>query len=112
MSSRRVILGLVLLVACGTKPAPPPAPSPAPSPPAVKLDRVSRARFNMAAAEHFLPLFWVKDTNEDGALTVDELAVLWGLVPTTRSEWVVDGKVTPAFQAAYDKIAATSSAGP
>ena len=38
--------------------------------------------------------------------------MLWGFVPTSRSEWVKDGALTPAFMTAYDKIAATSSAGP
>ncbi|MEA2749124.1 MAG: hypothetical protein QOI41_3267, partial [Myxococcales bacterium] len=49
-------------------------------PAGVKLEKVTRADFNRAAAELALPLFWSADANKDGALDPDELAVYWGLV--------------------------------
>jgi hypothetical protein len=50
----------------------------------VKLDKLTRADFNRIAAELAIPIFWKADTNKDGALDGDELAVYWGLVPDAK----------------------------
>ena len=96
MNTRRLSLALVALgstfaFACGgstpppepktTAAQPPALPTPSQAPTATQPERLSRADFNRLAAELALPLFWVEDTNKDGALDSDELAVYWGLVP-------------------------------
>jgi hypothetical protein len=85
--------------ACEKKVEPPPAPpapvtsasttgvaldAAPPRPPGVKLDGVTRADFNRIAAELDIPIFWTADTNKDGALDGDEVAVYWGLVPGAK----------------------------
>lgn len=87
------------------------ASTPAPTPPAPKFDQVPRLRFNTVAAELFLPLFWVQDADQDKSISADELAVLWGFGKSSRSEWVVDGKLGPQFADAYAMIVKTASTG-
>ena len=58
----------------------------------MKLDKLTRADFNRLAAELALPLFWVEDTNKDGAIDPDELAVYWGLVPGAKLAEYVDAR--------------------
>lgn len=98
---------LALVAGCQKHDAAPPATQtqaqPAtPAPP--KRDRVPRLRFNVVAAELFLPLFWSEDADHDQVLSPGELAVLWGFGSSARAEWVKDGQFTPAFDAAYERI--------
>jgi hypothetical protein len=84
---------------------PPPPPPPPPSPP--KLDAIPRLEFNRRAAEHALPVFWVKDDNKDGALDAGELATLWGQPAFVAVD--DKGNFTDAFQAAYERLKAPLS---
>lgn len=120
-----VVLGLVALAACGEEKPPqlapptPPAPStPAPvvsaPPPAVKSVQVDttgvpRKELNRLAVELALPLYWIADQNQNGALDPSELAVLWGARAEARqsaSTYVTKEGFTPAFAEAYAKIKA------
>ncbi|MDB5216282.1 MAG: Nudix hydrolase 3 [Myxococcaceae bacterium] len=76
-------------------------------PAGVKLEKVTRADFNRAAAELALPLFWSADANKDGALDPDELAVYWGLVPGAKLVEYVgpSGAFTEKAKDAIDTIA-------
>src|ERR1043166_10214316 len=55
-----------------------------------KLDKLPRIEFNKRAAELNLPIFWRTDANNDNALEPDELAALWGVADTKKSEWADD----------------------
>lgn len=100
-------LGLIAVVtvgaACSHQPEPEakkPATTPAPGAPG--LDKVARVDFNRRAAELFLPLFWIEDQNANGALDVEELAILWGIgAPATPDTWVKDGAFTPKLLEVY-----------
>src|SRR5689334_9312207 len=82
-----LLIATATLAACGEPtPVTPPQPSPLPEPirpvaaPApAKLDAIPRLQFNRLAAELDLPLFWIADTNGNGALDPDEVATLWGI---------------------------------
>jgi len=119
---RRALLcaAAALAAACASTPAPPP---PAPPPPIVtsavvtpeappsakppaKLDAIPRLEWNRLAAELDLPLFWIADSNGNGALDVDELAVLWGIGGRSAA-WTEGGAFTPAFYQAYASMIAT-----
>jgi len=65
---------------------------------------IPRLEFNQRAAEHAEPLFWVSDADGDGALDPDELAVTWAPSEAPRSRYVHDGRFTPEFAAAYQRI--------
>ncbi|MBI4816888.1 MAG: hypothetical protein HY791_11550 [Deltaproteobacteria bacterium] len=54
---------------------------------------LDRTEFNRIAQELFLPLFWMNDTNPNGAPDPDEVAVLWGY-GAKRSEFVANGGFT------------------
>lgn len=75
---------------------PAPAPTLAPAP----LDAIPRLQRNRLAAELNLPLFWIADTHGNGAIDPDEIATLWG-VAAAPPVWVENGRITPAFTAAY-----------
>jgi len=104
--------------ACEKKPEPAPVPATSASttggaivdaapakPVGIKLDKLTRAEFNRLAAELALPIFWVVDTNKDGAIDSDELAVYWGLVPgATLAEYVDKTGFTANGQEAIEKI--------
>lgn len=72
------------------------------------LDRLARADFNRRAAEHFLPVFWRSDADNDKALDPDELVTLWGVAGGgQRADFVdADGAFTDAFLAAYQRLIA------
>ena len=80
----------------------------------VKLDSltgVARMDFNRRAAELSLPLFWRTDANQDGALNVFELGVLWGVGEGTRALWIDDqGAFTDKMTKAHQAIGASSAA--
>lgn len=76
--------------------------SASPAAPRAALDRTA---FNQRAVELFLPLFWVDDTNGNGTLDPDELAVLNGYPRAERSIWIDgSGRFTPEFTAAYERM--------
>ena len=104
---------LGLLAGCSSAP---PTPTPVdplapiapaePAPPPLSTDAVTRADFNVLAAQLALPLFWVEDVDTDGRLDEGELAVLWGIDGTSYPDWVKGGAFTPKFAAAYAEIQA------
>jgi hypothetical protein len=80
---------------------------PAPLP----LAPVSRADFNRVAAERMLPLFWIEDTDKNGVIDPNELAVLWGMVDTKEEDWVISGAFTDYFRSAHREIAMRAKTG-
>jgi len=115
MNKPLVLSALFVLLAGCSSAVPPPADrveepattgttEPAPAP--LATDAVSRADFNMLAAQLDLPLFWIDDADGDGALDPQELAVLWGMDDTSRGDWVKDGTFTPTFATAYGEVKA------
>ena len=110
--SSRLALTLSLssaVLACSSPPPPAPA-KPPPTPPPPAYDQVDRQAFNRIAAAQFLPVFWVEDKNGDHKVDPAEIAVLYGLKPSQRSEWVNGNAFTPAFDQAYLSIARSSTA--
>jgi hypothetical protein len=118
-----LLLAAALAVACEPAPLPPepppapppetaaPAPTSAPAPPPpAKLDAIPRLEMNRMAAELDLPLFWIADTNGDGALEPDEVGVLWGVAPAGTA-WIENGAFSPAFLAAYAAMAKVKAEG-
>jgi hypothetical protein len=72
---------------------------------------IDREAFNFRAAELYLPLFWREDTNKNGALEADELAVLTAMPDDQRSEWVdASNRFTKAFSDAYARMGKSDSA--
>lgn len=110
--SSRLALTLSLssaVLACSSPPPPAPA-KPPPTPPPPAYDQVDRQAFNRTAAALFLPVFWVEDKNGDHKVKPGEIAVLYGVKPSQRSEWVSGSAFTPAFNQAYLSIARSSTA--
>lgn len=95
-------LGVSLLACKKQDAAPAKKTEPKPVKAAKKHDRLSREAFNRLAAEMAVPLFWVKDTNGDGAVQPDELANLWG----------VPGDKPTDFDAFYEKLVDRDKNGP
>src|SRR5262249_48021898 len=51
------------------------------------------------------PLFWREDSNKDGALQPNELAVLWGYGDSEPSHWInPEQQFTPQFDQAYNAM--------
>jgi hypothetical protein len=116
------VFAMPLLAACGStlpealppQPVPPPPPpvpvaAAAPTPPPPAYDRVPRAEWNRLAVELALPVFWVADTNKNGAIDADEVSSVWGVAPAER--WVDGGKLTPRFAEAYEAIVRVKEKG-
>lgn len=94
-----------LALACQPKRGQPEAKEIISAPATPKLDAVSRAAFNRAAAELAMPLFWAEDEDADGALDPDELVVYWGLDPrASRRDYVKGGAFTKKLTEAYAQI--------
>lgn len=111
MSSRLALtLSLSSAVLACSSPTPPAPAKPPPTPPPPAYDQVDRQAFNRIAAAQFLPVFWVEDKNGDHKVDPSEIAVLYGLKPSQRSEWVSGSAFTPAFNQAYLSIARSSTA--
>ncbi|MBW2256937.1 MAG: hypothetical protein JRI25_20410, partial [Deltaproteobacteria bacterium] len=72
---------------------------------------VPRMDFNRIAVELAQPLFWVADSDADGVLDPDEVAVPLGPWEATEAQFVKDGAFTEAFTEAYAAIAAVHSDG-
>lgn len=81
------------------------ADAPAPKP------TLSRGDFNRLAVHLALPVFWVEDKNGSGKPDADEIATLWG-VAETPPVWAEGGKLTKAFQDAYEQVLALHTNGP
>jgi hypothetical protein len=84
-------------------------PTPISKPPRPTLDRISRAEWNRLAAELALPLFWIEDSNKNGALDPKELAVYWGLDRNAKLTDFVDSTkgdpvFTPKLLETYERI--------
>jgi len=74
-------------------------------------NRFKREDFNRRAAEKFLPLFWREDSNKDGVLQPNELAVLWGYGDSDPSHWVSgEQQFTPQFDQSYKAMLETDPA--
>jgi hypothetical protein len=68
---------------------------------------VPRADFNRIAGELALPLFWGADSNKNGSLDADELAVIWSPFGTGgESPYKASCGFGPGFAGAYAKIVA------
>ncbi len=94
--------------ACGGGQPPAPA-EPAPEPePAVEVlasySGVDRVAFNRAAARLDLPLVWYQDVDDNGAIEPEETLAL--MFYSSRGDWVSDGRFTPAFHGAFQRIEA------
>ncbi len=63
---------------------------------------MDRIVFNAAAARLDIPVFWIQDENENGAIEPGEVASLVFYDP--QANWVVDGKFTKEFAAAHAAI--------
>lgn len=64
--------------------------------------QLTREEFNQRAAAHFLPLFWREDSNHDGALEPNELAVLTGYPDSDLNRWIdQSGDFSNRFEDAY-----------
>jgi hypothetical protein len=88
---------------------PEPGTQPAPPPPMPTFDQIGRDAFNAAAIRQALPFFWSKDTDGDGTLDPDELAVVFGM-RAVRGEWVEAGGFTRKFGDVYLERALTGTA--
>jgi hypothetical protein len=108
---------LVLVVACDakTKQSVPTAQAEkaqtAAQAPEPTTNRVKRASFNLLAQELYVPIYWLEDKDKNETLSPDELAVVWGMTKTSASDWVQNGKFTPGFFQAYERIAKADQSG-
>lgn len=78
--------------------------------PDASKEPLSRADFNRYAVYLDLPVFWIDDKNGNGMPDADEIATPWG-VAAPAPVWVEGGKLTPAFQTAYDRMASIKAKG-
>ncbi|HUJ56954.1 MAG TPA: hypothetical protein VLX92_00520 [Kofleriaceae bacterium] len=108
---KRAAVLAVALVACKTRHEPQPR-EPEGSASAVKkpFGELSRADFNRLAVRENLPVYWIADTNQDGAIDADEVAAL--LFYPTTGHWSDGHALTPDFGRAYDQLVAAAKAPP
>ncbi len=93
---------IATLAACSQKPAP-----------SAGLGTLTRAQFNDATAQRFLPLFWRDDADGNGQLEPAELAVLWGLPDDDASLWIdAQGKFTQRFLDTYASLSKPATTQP
>lgn len=74
-------------------------------------DKVARVDFNRVAAELALPIFWIEDADNDGALDATELATTWGIGDARLDTWRDGEQFTADFAKAYAQVAAVHAAG-
>jgi len=116
VTTSTVLLGFALalgLAACGEEKAPAEGAKKIGKkiePPASAYDKIERLRFNQLAVRLNLPLYWVRDANENKAIDPAEVAAL-RFYPT-KGEWVANGAFTKTFEVAYAKIVALDEAPP
>ncbi|HVK85135.1 MAG TPA: hypothetical protein VM513_13555 [Kofleriaceae bacterium] len=105
--SRLPLLLVLASVACKSSPPPKhdvasrrePAVNPLPERPTARVyNQISRTEFNRWAVRENLPLYWIRDTNNDGALTPDELTTLLFYPPSNLD-----------LDAAYARIVAAAA---
>ncbi len=94
------MLGLLLLLACKEKQAPP------------SYREIARERFNALAAELAQPVFWAADEDGDATLDPEELSTHWGLAGNDRNRFVGPQGFTPAFADVFRAIVARHQKGP
>ena len=113
---KRALSTMLFVCACHPPREPtPPAPitvepgnaAPAPAPPRT-YDAITRPDFNRWAVRTNTPVYWIEDTNQNGAIDPNELASL--LFYPGEGHWVANGGTTPDFDSAYDRILAASQA--
>ncbi|HEY5946508.1 MAG TPA: hypothetical protein VIV40_13495, partial [Kofleriaceae bacterium] len=109
-----LLLVVITAVACKKKQEPAPRETPTTgSGAAVQTkshDAIARADFNRLAVRLNLPVYWIADANNNKLLDADEVAPL--LFYGSEAKWTDNGKLTPAFEAAYDQIVAASKEPP
>ena len=88
--SATAVLTLILITACTGGPG------------RDRHDAVGRHEFNRAAVRLNLPLLWAADGDGSGAVSPDEVVSL--LFYGGDRDWVADGRFTPEFEDAYDRI--------
>ena len=100
---------LLGMAACGQPQAPsipPTAPMPTPPaeppPPEKAFDALNRVTFNRIAVQMNLPVFWIADSDNDGAIDPGETAS--PLFYSTEGNWVEGDAFTPGFETAYAKM--------
>lgn len=109
----------VACLSCGSANKPPTAPpagaptaaphNPPPAPTAtLRYDRLARLDFNRAAVRANLPLYWIADSNQNGAIEPAETAAL--LFYPTSPSYVKAGAFTAEFAAAYEALVALVAA--
>lgn len=77
-----------------------------------KTGNISRSDFNRLAAELALPVFWTADKNQNGQVDPSELAVYWGLLPSSSlGEYVTAGAFTPKAKQAIEAITMLAGGG-
>lgn len=81
---------------------PEPAPAPAKLTPPTTFDAMPRMELNRWAVRTNTPVYWIADGNANKTIDPDEVAPL--LFYPTSIDVVADGKLTPAFLAAYQTI--------
>ncbi len=102
--SSLLAVGVAAPWACKQPPPPPPPDAGV----VAKLDRIPRIEFNRLAAERALPIFWISDANNDGALDPAELALLWG-IPDSGASFIEAGKFTQRLVDAYADLEAAKA---
>ena len=70
--------------------------------PQPKYDSIDRKTFNRIAIQMDLPLFWIEDKNNNGAVDPDELASL--LFYSTMGRWFDGGQFSADFQTTYGRM--------
>lgn len=70
--------------------------------------RLDRTTFNRVAVQLNQPLYWAKDTNNDGVVAPDEVVSL--LFYPTEGAWVEGGKFTDAFKKTYEDMVKAKAA--
>ena len=99
---RRFLLVLATITACGpasTEQTMPTTPAIQEQPAETDL---SRLRFNQLAMRLDLPLYWVRDANDDRRVDPDEIATL--SFYASRPTWVREGAFTNEYREAYAAI--------
>ena len=115
-----VPLALLTAAACGGNAPAPAAPStttadkvPAPAataatPASAAKYAMDRTAFNETAFRLNLPVYWIADTNKDGAVDADEVKSL--LFYPTDGAWTDGGKLNDAFDKAFTQIKTAQAA--
>ncbi|WP_242344446.1 hypothetical protein [Anaeromyxobacter terrae] len=102
MKHLRLALLALLVTGCASRGGGKPTVGPAPEGP-------PREKLNRASLELAYPFFWSQDSNRNGALDPDELALVWGLDARPREHWVKDGRFTPEFLEAWARVRARAA---